>query len=74
MPPSIINANMHKTGILAFFLLLNNKGQNEKKTFMMLKKYVDKQTDVQTHMYTHSHTYAPTHMRLCARAQTYFYP
>ena len=67
MPPSI-NANMHKTGILAFFLLLNNKGQNEKKQLMMLKTYVDKQalTDVQIHIYTHSHTHAPTHMRICA--------
>ena len=58
---------MHKTGILSYFQLLNNKGQNEKKTFMMLKKYVNKQTYVQTHIYIHCHTHAPTHMHICAR-------
>ena len=65
MPPSIY-ANMHKTGILAFFLLLNNKGQNEKKQLMMLKKYVDKQTlRTDTHIYSLSHSCINTHAYMC---------
>ena len=40
---------------------MNNKGHNDKKTFMMQKKYIDKQTNVQTHIYTLSHSRTNTH-------------